>query len=79
MQIRDAGLQSPLTEPRFTIETGVAARIAEIAAPVLADLGYRLVRVKLSGRDGATVQIMAERPDGSMSVDDCEAVSQALS
>ncbi|MGC2393984.1 MAG: ribosome maturation factor RimP, partial [Methylovirgula sp.] len=49
MQIRDAGLQSPLTEPRFTIETGVAARIAEIAAPVLADLGYRLVRVKLSG------------------------------
>ncbi len=72
-------MQSPLTEPRFTIETGVAARIAEIAAPVLADLGYRLVRVKLSGRDGATVQIMAERPDGSMSVDDCEAVSQALS
>lgn len=74
-----AGLQNTLTEPRFTTETGVAARIAAITAPVLDDLGFRLVRVKLSGRDGMTVQIMAERPDGSMSVDDCEAVSQALS
>ncbi len=73
------GLGASLTEPRFTTETGVAARIATIAAPVLADLGFRLVRVKISGQDGMTVQIMAERPDGSMSIDDCEAVSQALS
>jgi len=68
-----------LQEPRFISETGVAARIAHLAAPVLADLGLRLVRVKLTGQDGATVQIMAERPDGSMSIDDCEAASQALS
>jgi ribosome maturation factor RimP len=68
-----------LAEPRFTTETGIAARIAAIAAPVLVDLGFRLVRVKLSGQAGTTVQVMAERPDGSMSVDDCEAVSQALS
>ncbi len=72
-------MQSTLTESRFSTETGVAARIAAIAAPVLADLGFRLVRVKLSGQAGTTVQIMAERPDGSMSVGDCEAVSQALS
>jgi ribosome maturation factor RimP len=72
-------LQSTLTEPRFSTETGVAARIAAIAAPVLADLGFRLVRVKLSAQAGTTVQIMAERPDGSMSVGDCETVSQALS
>jgi ribosome maturation factor RimP len=72
-------LQSTLTEPRFSTETGVCARIAAIAVPVLADLGFRLVRVKLSAQAGATVQIMAERPDGSMSVGDCEAVSQALS
>jgi ribosome maturation factor RimP len=72
-------LQNTLTEPRFAAEKGVAARIAGIAVPVLADLGFRLVRVKLSGQAGATVQVMAERPDGSMSVDDCEAVSQALS
>ncbi|MHB8883607.1 MAG: ribosome maturation factor RimP [Methylovirgula sp.] len=68
-----------LTEPRFVAETGVAARIAVLASPVLADLGLRLVRVKLSAQAGATVQIMAERPDGTMSIEDCEAASQALS
>jgi ribosome maturation factor RimP len=73
------GLQNALAELRFTTETGVAARIAAISVPVLADLGFRLVRVKLSGQAGTTVQIMAERPDGSMSVGDCETVSQALS
>ncbi|MGO9674685.1 MAG: ribosome maturation factor RimP [Methylocella sp.] len=71
--------QNLLGEARFVAETGAAARIAEIAQPVLADLGYRLVRVKLSAQDGMTVQIMAERPDGSMTVKDCEAVSAALS
>ncbi|HEY1735315.1 MAG TPA: ribosome maturation factor RimP, partial [Methylovirgula sp.] len=71
--------QSGLQEPRFAVETGVAARIAHLAAPVLADLGYRLVRVRMSGQDGGTVQVMAERPDGSMAIEDCEAVSQALS
>ncbi|PNG25828.1 ribosome maturation factor RimP [Methylocella silvestris] len=68
-----------MAEPRLVAETGVAARIAHIATPVLADLGYRLVRVKLSAQDGMTVQIMAERPDGAMTVNDCEAVSAALS
>jgi ribosome maturation factor RimP len=61
-------------------ETGIAAQIARIAEPVLRGLGFRLVRVKLSGQAGIiTVQIMAERPDGSMSVDDCETVTMALS
>jgi len=46
---------------------------------VLVDLGYRLVRVKVSAVNGCTVQIMAERPDGSMSVDDCEVVSRGIS
>ncbi|MDR3408804.1 MAG: ribosome maturation factor RimP [Methylovirgula sp.] len=72
-------LQAALDEKRFTSETGLAARIAAVSAPVLADFGFRLVRVKLSAQAGATVQIMAERPDGSMSVEDCEIVSQALS
>jgi len=66
-------------EPRLIIEPGLAARVAAVAEPVIEDLGYRLVRVKVSGADGCTVQIMAERPDGSMTVDDCEAVSRALS
>jgi ribosome maturation factor RimP len=67
------------TEPRLIAEQGLAARVAAIVEPALAGLGYRLVRVKISGFDGCTVQIMAERPDGSMTVDDCETVSRALS
>jgi ribosome maturation factor RimP len=67
------------SDPRLIIEQGVAARVAAIAEPVLVGIGYRLVRVKISGLDGCTVQIMAERPDGTMMVEDCEAVSRALS
>src|SRR5436305_5806833 len=66
-------------EPRLIVEQGIAARVAAIAEPVLGGIGYRLVRVKISGLDGCTVQIMAERLDGTMTVDDCEAVSRALS
>jgi ribosome maturation factor RimP len=66
-------------EPRLIVEQGVAARVAAIAEPVLIGMGYRLVRVKISGLDGCTVQIMAERPDGTMTVEDCEEVSRALS
>ena len=66
-------------EPRLITEPGRAARVAVLAEPVLASLGYRLVRVRISGFAGCTVQIMAERPDGTMSIDDCEAVSRALS
>ena len=66
-------------EPRLIVEPGLSARVAAIAEPVIEGLGYRLVRVKVSAADGCTVQIMAERPDGSMTVEDCEAVSRALS
>jgi ribosome maturation factor RimP len=68
-----------LDEPRLVIETGLAARIATLAAPVLTGLGYRLVRVRVSGRDGMTLQIMAERPDGSFTIEDCESASRTLS
>ena len=70
---------SELDEPRLIQETGVAARVGAIVAPVLHDLGFRLVRVKISGQNGCTVQIMAERPDGTFTVDDCEAASRAIS
>ena len=66
-------------EPRLIIEPGRAARVAALAEPVLAGLGYRLVRVRISGFAGCTVQIMAERPDGTMTIDDCEMASRALS
>lgn len=68
-----------LSEKRFFHETGVAARVAAIVEPAVEDLGFQLVRVKVNGTNGCTVQIMAERPDGTMSVDDCEIVSKAIS
>lgn len=73
------GAPAVAEEPRLVTEAGVAARIAALCEPVLADLGFRLVRVKVSSRDGGTVQIMAERPDGSFTIDDCEAASRAIS
>ncbi|HKU09346.1 MAG TPA: ribosome maturation factor RimP [Bradyrhizobium sp.] len=72
----DAGL---LAEPRLVVEPGVAARVSAIAEPVLQGMGYRLVRIRVSGEAGCTVQVMAERPDGTMLIEDCEAVSRALS
>ena len=72
-------VHATLDEPRLVAETGVAARVAAIASPVLEQLGLRLVRVRLLAQNGQTLQIMAERPDGTMTVDDCEAASQALS
>jgi len=66
-------------EPRLIEEHGIAAGVARIVEPMLGDLGYRLVRVKVSAVNGCTVQIMAEKPDGSMSVDDSEVVSRGIS
>lgn len=65
-------------ETRIVRENGLEARIAAMVEPAIVDLGFRLVRVKLSGLNGFTLQIMAERPDGTMTVDDCEAVSRAV-
>ena len=70
---------SGTAEPRLIVEPGLAARVAAIVEPVLEQLSFRLVRVRISGMDGCTVQIMAERPDGTMTIDDCELVSRALS
>jgi ribosome maturation factor RimP len=68
-----------LHEPRLIGESGLGARLAAIIEPMLAGMGYRLVRVHVSGRDGCTVQIMAERPDGTFTIEDCEAASRHLS
>ncbi len=64
---------------RLTRETGLEARIAHIVEPIANDLGYELVRVKISALNGMTVQIMAERPDGVMAVEDCERLSRDVS
>lgn len=72
---------APITddEPRLVTETGVEARIAAQIEPVMNAEGFRLVRVRLSGQNGATMQIMAERADATMTVDDCEALSRMIS
>jgi ribosome maturation factor RimP len=67
------------TYKRLIVETGPAARVAALIEPTIEQLGFRLVRVKISSTNGCTVQIMAERPDGTMAVSDCEQVSRAIS
>jgi len=66
-------------DDRIIRESGVDARVAAIIAPVLRATGFRLVRVRLSGQNGLTLQIMVEREDGTMTVEDCEEVSRAVS
>jgi ribosome maturation factor RimP len=64
---------------RLSRETGAALRVARLIEPVLENLGFRLVRIRMIGAAGRTLQIMAERPDGTMTIDDCETASRAIS
>lgn len=68
-----------LPEPRLVIEAGLEARIADIIEPLVNSMGYQLVRIRTTGENGFTLQIMAERFDGTMSIEDCEAISRAIS
>lgn len=77
--MKAAGEGEGLQDERIIRESGTDARVAAIVAPVLESLGYRLVRVRLTSQNGLTLQIMAEHPDGTMSVEDCEEVSRNLS
>lgn len=74
----EAGEEGALRD-RFIRETGMAAKVAALIEPVLEDRGFRLVRVVITGQDGKTVQVMAERPDGTMIIEDCEAISREIS
>jgi ribosome maturation factor RimP len=64
---------------RFAREIAAEREIADLVEPVLEELSFRLVRVKLSGRDGGTVQVMAERSEGQMTIEDCASISRKLS
>jgi ribosome maturation factor RimP len=68
-----------LDEARLIVENGLARRIAEIVAPPLRDLGFRVVRVKLSTAASPVLQVMLEKSDGTMSVEDCELASTEIS
>ena len=60
-------------------KTNIDQRMAEIITPVIEDLGFELVRVRLMSGKTKTLQIMAERPEGGIEVDDCAAISTAVS
>jgi ribosome maturation factor RimP len=75
----DTHSDNGMSERRLIQDTGLAARVAAIVEPVLEGLGMQLVRVRVSSAAGCTVQVMAERADGTMSIDDCELVSRTLS
>jgi len=60
-------------------KTAIDRRIAEIITPVIEDMGFELVRVRLMGGKTHTLQIMAERPAGGIEVDECGEISAAVS
>ena len=60
-------------------KTAMDRRIAEIITPVIEDMGFELVRVRLMGGETKTLQIMAERPEGGIEVDQCAEISTAVS
>ena len=74
----ESGAPEAPTE-RFVRETGSAVEIAALVEPVLEDMGFRLVRVVMSRRDGGTIQIMADKAGGTINVDDCACISRRLS
>ncbi|RJL06544.1 ribosome maturation factor RimP [Paracoccus aestuarii] len=83
--LHEPGLPEPGTPTAATstndliAKTAIDRRLAEIITPVIEDLGYELVRIRLQGGKTATLQIMADRPDGGINVDDCADISTAVS
>ncbi|MEJ5020779.1 ribosome maturation factor RimP [Ochrobactrum vermis] len=78
VQANEAEALATGANERIIRETGIDAKVASIIEPIINTLGFRLVRVRLSGLNGQTLQIMAERPDGTMTVEDCELVSRTV-
>ena len=60
-------------------KTAIDKRLAGMVGPVIEDLGFELVRIRLMGGETKTLQIMAERPEGGIEVDQCAAISNAVS
>ena len=60
-------------------KAAIDRRLAEIITPVIEDLGFELVRIRLMSAKTTTLQIMAEKPEGGIEVDDCAAISTAVS
>jgi ribosome maturation factor RimP len=65
--------------PDLIAKSAIDRRIAGLIEPVLTDMGFELVRLRVMGGKSPTLQIMAQRPDGTIEVDDCAAISTAVS
>ncbi|MEM1352260.1 MAG: ribosome maturation factor RimP [Pseudomonadota bacterium] len=59
-------------------KAAIDRRMAEIVTPVIEDMGFELVRVRLMSGKATTLQIMADKPEGGIEVDDCAEISQAI-
>ncbi len=59
-------------------KTAIDRRMAEIITPMIEDMGFELVRVRLMTGKSTTLQIMADKPEGGIEVDDCADLSQAI-
>jgi len=77
--MHEAEMQNDEMQKRLVRETGPALTVAKLADPVLEDLGLRLVRVRVSGTGNSELQIMAERLDGTLTIEDCVSITRALS
>jgi ribosome maturation factor RimP len=60
-------------------KAAIDRRLAEIISPVIEDMGYELVRIRLMSGKNTILQIMADKPDGGIEVDDCAEISNAVS
>ena len=60
-------------------KAAIDRRMAEIITPVIEDLGFELVRIRLMSGKTSTLQIMAEKPEGGIEVDECAEISNAVS
>lgn len=59
-------------------KAAIDRRMAEIITPVIEDMGFELVRVRLMSGKTTTLQIMADRPNGGIEVDECAEISNAV-
>jgi ribosome maturation factor RimP len=60
-------------------KAAIDRKLAKIITPVIEDMGFELVRLRLMSGNTHTLQIMAERPDGGIEVDECAKISNAVS
>ena len=65
--------------PDLIAKSAIDRRIAGLIEPLISDMGFELVRIRVMGGKSPTLQIMAQRPDGTIEVDDCAAISTAVS